>query len=163
MAAGKHSLVPRPSPAPVFDRIYPIMWAGHKAIKNWSRGRPGNEAKQASKQPSKHTHARAQCSPASVGLAQARPNQLVRFPTTVPCHNTRTLWGSLSKLIQAVSWQTEMGARRRLLCPLCSLSPGTGVPGEGLFGYMLSVSWRGSRGRNVTGVHMHRLSFTLKS
>ena len=28
----------------------------------------------ASKQASKHTHARAQCSPASVGLAQARPN-----------------------------------------------------------------------------------------
>ena len=26
-----------------------------------------------------------------------------------------------------------MGAKRRLLCPLCSLSPGTGVPGEGLF------------------------------
>ena len=28
------------------------------------------------KQASKHTHARAQCSPASVGLAQARPNKL---------------------------------------------------------------------------------------
>ena len=28
----------------------------------------------ASKQASKHTHARVQCSPASVGLAQARPN-----------------------------------------------------------------------------------------
>ena len=28
----------------------------------------------ASKQASKHTHAREQCSPASVGLAQARPN-----------------------------------------------------------------------------------------
>ena len=42
-----------------------------------------------------------------------------------------------------------MDARRRLLCPLCSLSPGTGVPGEGLFVYMLSVSWRGSRGRLV--------------
>ena len=28
----------------------------------------------ASKQASKHTHARAQCSNASVGLAQARPN-----------------------------------------------------------------------------------------
>ena len=32
-------------------------------------------SKQASKQASKHTHARAQCSPASVGLAQAHPNQ----------------------------------------------------------------------------------------
>ena len=30
----------------------------------------------ASKQASKHTHARAQCSPASVGLAQARPNKV---------------------------------------------------------------------------------------
>ena len=30
---------------------------------------------QASKQASKHTHASAQCSPASVGLAQARPNK----------------------------------------------------------------------------------------
>ena len=68
---------------------------------------------------------------------------------------------SLSKLIQPVSCQTEMGARRKLLCPLCSLSPGTGVPGEGLFVYMLSVSWRGSRGRHVSGVwlHMHGLSF----
>ena len=27
----------------------------------------------------------------------------------------------------------EKGPRRRLVCPLCSLSPGTGVPGEGLF------------------------------
>ena len=55
----------------------------------------------------------------------------------------------------------EMGARRTLLCPLCSLSPGTGVPVEGLFVYMLSVSWRGSRGRHVSGVwlHMHGLSF----
>ena len=31
--------------------------------------------KQASKQASRHTHARVQCSHASVGLAQARPNQ----------------------------------------------------------------------------------------
>ena len=31
------SLVPRPSPAPVFD--------GLQAIKNWSRRRPGNEAR----------------------------------------------------------------------------------------------------------------------
>ena len=31
------------------------------------------QAKQASKQASKHTHACAQCSNASVGLAQARP------------------------------------------------------------------------------------------
>ena len=60
---------------------------------------------------------------------------------------------SLSKLIQAVSWQTaEMGALRRLPCPLCFLSPGTGVPGESLFVYMLSVSRRGSRGRHVSGV-----------
>ena len=72
---------------------------------------------------------------------------------------------SLSKLIQPVSCQTEMGARRRLLCPLVlgCLSPGTvaGVPGEGLFVYMLSVSWRGSRGMHVSGVwlHMHGLSF----
>ena len=32
---------------------------------------------------------------------------------------------SLSKLIRPVSCQTEMGARRRLLCPLCSVSSGT--------------------------------------
>ena len=42
-----------------------------------------------------------------------------------------------------------------------SLSPGTGVSGEGLFVFMLSVSWRASRGRHVSGVwlHMHELSF----
>ena len=34
------SLVPRPSPAPVFDRRFCIL----QAIKNWSRRRPGNEA-----------------------------------------------------------------------------------------------------------------------
>ena len=41
------------------------------------------------------------------------------------------------------------------------MSPGTGVSGEGLFVYMLSVSWRGSKGRHVSGVwlHMHGLSF----
>ena len=32
-------------------------------------------SKQASKQGSKHTHKCAQCSPARVGLAQARPNE----------------------------------------------------------------------------------------
>ena len=36
----------------------------------------------ASKQASKHAHARAQCSPASVGLAQARPNQITHDPHT---------------------------------------------------------------------------------
>ena len=47
--------------------------------------------------------------------------------------------------MQPVSCQTEVGARRRLLhvCPLCSLSPGTGVPGEGLFVYMLSERLQG--------------------
>ena len=44
--------------------------------------------------------------------------------------------------MQPVSCQTEMGARRRLLCLLCSLSPGIGVPGEGLLVYKLSVSER---------------------
>ena len=52
---------------------------------------------------------------------------------------------SLSKLIQLVSWQTEVGARRRLFCPLCSLSQCQGkaclstcclshgeAPGEGM-------------------------------
>ena len=34
------SLVPRPSPAPVFDRLQ----YAKTEIKNWSRGRPGNEA-----------------------------------------------------------------------------------------------------------------------
>ena len=34
-------------------------------------------SKQASKQASKHTHMRAQCSHASVGLAQARPNNVL--------------------------------------------------------------------------------------
>ena len=33
-------------------------------------------SKQASKQASKHTHARAQCSNPSVGLAQTRPNNM---------------------------------------------------------------------------------------
>ena len=35
-------------------------------------------SKQASKQASKHTHARAQCSHANVGLAHARPNKQVK-------------------------------------------------------------------------------------
>ena len=57
----------------------------------------------------------------------------------VDCINEK-MWNivgaSLSKLIQPVSCQTDqMGARRRLLSPLWSLSPGTGVPGEGLFVY----------------------------
>ena len=46
---------------------------------------------------------------------------------------------SLSKLMQAVSWQTEMGARRRLLCPLCRLSPGTEVPGESFFFHVVCL------------------------
>ena len=40
------SLVPRPSPAPVFDRLQYAKNGGRRvAIKNWSQGRPGNEAK----------------------------------------------------------------------------------------------------------------------
>ena len=40
------SLVPRPSLAPVFDRLqYAKNGRRRVAIKNWSRGRPGNEAK----------------------------------------------------------------------------------------------------------------------
>ena len=39
-----------------------------------------------SKQTSKHTHARAQCSHASVELTQARPNYLVNVtPTIIAC------------------------------------------------------------------------------
>ena len=41
-----YSLVPRPSPAPVFDRLQyeaPFLHTASKAIKNWSRRRPGNE------------------------------------------------------------------------------------------------------------------------
>ena len=70
----------------------------------------------------------------------------------------------MSKMIHPVSWQTEMGAKTRPLCPLCSLCPGTRVPGEDLFVYILSVSWTGSRERHVSGVwlHMHRLSFYTK-
>ena len=37
----------------------------------------------ASKQANMHTHARAQCSPASVGLAQTRPKKLL--PTQYHC------------------------------------------------------------------------------
>ena len=43
----------------------------------------------ASKQASKHTHARVQCSPASVGLAQARPNDSyieIHMPTQLHAH-----------------------------------------------------------------------------
>ena len=40
---GLPSLVPRPSPAPVFDRLQYAKT--EQAIKNWSRGRPGNEAR----------------------------------------------------------------------------------------------------------------------
>ena len=35
----------------------------------------------ANKQTDRHTHARAQCSHASVGLAQARPNKWTHIPT----------------------------------------------------------------------------------
>ena len=38
------SLVPRPSPAPVFDRLQWLSFCILQAIKNRSRGRPGNEA-----------------------------------------------------------------------------------------------------------------------
>ena len=39
------SLVPRPSPAPVFDRFKRSKTGALQAIKNWSQGRPGNEAR----------------------------------------------------------------------------------------------------------------------
>ena len=41
---GQYSLVPRPSLAPVFDRLQYAKTV-LQAIKNWSRGRPGNEAR----------------------------------------------------------------------------------------------------------------------
>ena len=40
-------------------------------------------SKQTKKQASKHTHTRAQCSNASVGLTQARPNKLHKV-TCIP-------------------------------------------------------------------------------
>ena len=44
-----------------------------------------------SEQASKHTRARAQCSNASVGLAQARPNNLRRFYPPKHCDKARAL------------------------------------------------------------------------
>ena len=38
-----YSLVPRPSPAPVFDRLHTASDQKLQAIKNWSRGRPAWE------------------------------------------------------------------------------------------------------------------------
>ena len=52
----------------------------------------------ASKQASKHTHARAQCSPASVGLAQAHPNNSKWYipsfvsPLALCCFLLNILW-----------------------------------------------------------------------
>ena len=51
-------------------------------------------SKQASKQASKHTHACAQCSHTSVGLAQARPNKSpdgTAFPL-----QANPIWGMLT-------------------------------------------------------------------
>ena len=69
---------------------------------------------------------------------------------------------SLSKVIQPVSWQTEMGARRRLLCPLCGLSQCQGK--ACLSTCCLSHGKARSRGRHVSAVllHMHELSFYTK-
>ena len=39
-----HSLIPRPSLAPVFDCLQYFMHTA--SIKNWSRGRPGNKARE---------------------------------------------------------------------------------------------------------------------
>ena len=62
----------------------------------------------------------------------------------------RTLWGRA----WASWWYSLSPTKLKWVpeSPLCSLSPGTGVPGEGVFVYKLSVSWRGSRGRYVSGV-----------
>ena len=51
---------------------------------------------QASKQVSKHTHAHAQCSHASVGLAQARPNNSHPLPSHhhTSHHHTLIQWQS---------------------------------------------------------------------
>ena len=52
---------------------------------------------------------------------------------------------------------------RRLLCPLCSLSPGIlGCHGKAcLHVCMLSVSWRGFMGRHVSGVWLHNIMHGL--
>ena len=55
-----------------------------------------------SKQASKHTHARVQCSHISVGLAQARPNKMEQaFPLIFAyCHTT-----SNQKLDGVKAWE----------------------------------------------------------
>ena len=54
---------------------------------------------------------------------------------------------SLSKLIQAVSWQTEMGARRRPLMSLCSLPLVLGARGRPLCPCVVCPLVVGARGR----------------
>ena len=58
-------------------------------------------------------------------------------------HPEKGPWGRLICLyVVCLLVHPEKGPRGRLvLLSLCSLSPGTGVPGEGLFVYMLPVSW----------------------
>ena len=53
----------------------------------------------ASKQASKHTHARAQCSPASVGLAQARPNKSTSTPLLGEVLECKIESGNLQQLL----------------------------------------------------------------
>ena len=71
---------------------------------------------------------------------------------------------SLSKLIQPVSCQTEMGARRRLLCPLCSVVCPLVLGCQGkacLSTSCLSHGEAPEEGMSVerSYVHMHGLSF----
>ena len=51
----------------------PSAWA--RSSKYWNSTALNLQYMAANKQASKHTHIRAQCSPASVGLAQAHPNE----------------------------------------------------------------------------------------
>ena len=70
------------SPSPTIDLRFGLCEIfEHAHLKFTVYGR-----KQASKQANKHTHARAQCSHTNVGLAQARPNYVVRLPIQ-PVHS----------------------------------------------------------------------------
>ena len=66
----------------------------------------------ANKQTDRHTHTRAQCSHASVGLAQARPNYLAIVNSLQTCHFVRkSRYQSTSIPLTAI---TQFAANREI-------------------------------------------------
>ena len=69
----------------------------------------------ASKPTDRHTHTRAQCSPASVGLAQARPNYVVLmnlYMTTMPYENIYRMAGKFGGELNLADWRSDKRAAK---------------------------------------------------